>query len=390
MGPDSYDHQISLKAVAHGEDRIKVTWFADVGKHPSFELHRRQVESVVKGCREALEALTDEFMGTLNPSFGPALRRLAEEGSRLHYLLFDGVATQREEARKILDWLNGLEGSVRLTISADSAVHIPWTLVYHGDPQDISDDATSVEDYNAFWALRYVLSVVYTGMTPRVLNKPRKRDTFKVLSVLSRAEYEQACTALTDDESAFLDELLERPVGKTFSWPACRQRWNETSTTDCLFHVFAHASGTGIQLSPDENLDVVDFKRFFSRKATATPGEGRYCVVFLNGCSTAVGDLDNAFINATAEPGFCGFIGAEAPLPVEFAIRFGAAFMYLLLERGLTVVSAIDRLRRQHWPLGLIYGCFAHPSFHVERCAGTRKPPWTPDANFSFPRLDGA
>jgi hypothetical protein len=83
--------------------------------------------------------------------------------------------------------------------------------------------------------------------------------------------------------------------------------------------------------------------------------------VFLNGCHTAVGE----FLEATGGDGFCGFIGTETVVPYLFAHRFGAALMSLLYS-GHPLISIMDRLREQHWPLSLVYGLYAYPALRLD------------------------
>jgi hypothetical protein len=243
----------------------------------------------------------------------------------------------------------------------------------------LSGDDPSVTDAQEFWALKYSISTLYSGMKViEVADRPRPQAEFCLLSVLDEKELEAVKAVLDDEEKRFLARLLGRPVGGAYTWRASKRCWDDIGERDSVLYVFCHADGTKLLLPPDDKIDVVEFsmnfeKRFNQRRRSSGhqggPTRPTYCLCFLNGCSTAAGRFDNSFLTVTARPGFCGFIGTEARVPIEFAGRFGLAALYYLVEKGLAVQEVIDRLRRQHWPLGLLYSNFAHPGFHIEPAA---------------------
>ena len=75
-------------------------------------------------------------------------------------------------------------------------------------------------------------------------------------------------------------------------------------------------------------------------------------------------------MEATGDTGFCGFIGTEAKVPDLFAFRFAADFFGHLLYDEMTVVEIMENLRRQHFPLSLVYSTCCHPQFKIKRIAG--------------------
>ena len=91
----------------------------------------------------------------------------------------------------------------------------------------------------------------------------------------------------------------------------------------------------------------------------------------MNGCQTAIGApnkaFDDGFMEVTGQLGFCGFIGTEAKIPDLFAMRFAADFFFHLLYDEMTVGEIMDKLRRDHWPLGLVYSSCCHPLFRIRR-----------------------
>ncbi|MCP4214635.1 MAG: hypothetical protein GY765_08255 [bacterium] len=377
---------VTLKVAHSGrEDRLKITW-RDVYGYPfDYEVHRTQLLETGKECRELLNRLTEEFKNPL-PRYGPILQTLAKKGNDLYYLLFDGCASNRDTAAEAKELLkNSVQKGTKLTVAMNTSVHIPWGLVYAGEPP--ADDPTTaaekakgkIEHFPGFWALAFSLSVFYS-VGPVKMKLPLPRQSFKLLSALNKDEYLNVREMLGKEELAFFDTFMEREVGRTFSSRGCKQLWREVGDNECLIHFYCHSNGTELILAEDDKIGVVGFKRLFSRGDSDSNN-----LVFLNGCTTAVGELDMGFLSATAEPGFCGFVGAEARLPNTFALRFGLALLYCLLEEGLCLQEAVDMLRRRHWPLGLLYGCYAHPDFQIEPSAarGPEAPGFLTSDNFS-------
>src|SRR5204863_10056483 len=116
------------------------------------------------------------------------------------------------------------------------------------------------------------------------------------------------------------------------------------------------------------------------------------CVVFLNGCSTATGHPDGAFLEATGQPGMCGFIGTETVVPDVFALRFSLSFLSQFLQGGRSVSDIMHELWVRHFPLSLVYSIYTYPLLQVERQAAVQPAPATPqdDENFSFGTLGSA
>ena len=102
--------------------------------------------------------------------------------------------------------------------------------------------------------------------------------------------------------------------------------------------------------------------------AVSTRASSKLCSVDLpHGCSTAVGGDNKGFIEAMTREGFCGFIGTETDIPNIFAFRFGAAFLHYMLETGWPVLDVVNTMRREHWPLSLLYQIYASPTFRIPR-----------------------
>jgi hypothetical protein len=215
------------------------------------------------------------------------------------------------------------------------------------------------------------------------LRKPRERKEFKTLSIVNRNVFQAGLAGLTVSEQQAVTNFLCLPEGSADDLSSCREKWSNMVERDCLLYFFAHATGTDIELSNTERITVVDLRRRFFEPRRRARTRVPECLIILNGCETAVGNLDNSFLTATAEAGCCGFVGSEAPIPTEFAIRFGMALLHMLLHSGYSVIEATDHLRRQHWPIGLLYGCYSHPDFRIEANPQDIPSPFLSAINFS-------
>lgn len=377
---------VVLRIKAEADDRLKIVWRDERNTWSAYELFRRQVQDTALACRMSLQDLAEDYLDE-RFDYSGALQSLAKNGSDLYYLLFEGSATGNGTALKVKDWLASLEQEfvVALTISADSAEHVPWHLVFSSDPEEIPKNSTCIEHFNDFWAFKYNATVLYSGMQPKLLMQPRPRGNFRLLSMFNESAFEESSSDLGTEERNLLSRFLGSPEGYAFSTKECIKKWQKMLSRDALLNLYAHATGRHIELSEGDRLNIVDFRKRFIKprqEITKTQPEG---MVFLNGCNTAVGDLDSSFLVATAEAGLCGFVGAEAPLPSSFALRFGLAFLQEVVGNGRRVGDVVCSLRRQHWPLGLIYGCYCHPEFHVEADDDSSKTQ-KPGENFSYPR----
>lgn len=339
----------------------------------------------VQECRRVLGDLVGAYLERDTTQYAPVMRELATQGANLYFLLFGG-ARNSEITDTVAGWLAGLHDQVRLIISSDASIHVPWGLVFAGEEEKIADGAVGIEQYGGFWALKYQLTVLYSGMAPKSLREPRQRQDFKMLSILNREAFRIGEASLGTSERQALTHFLCRPEGSADSLNSCRDKWTLMTANDCLLYVFAHASGTHIELSDQDRINVVELRRRFLDPRRRGQARVPECLIVLNGCKTAVGMLDNSFLTATAEAGCCGFVGCEAPVPTEFAMRFGIALLHMLLHSGASVLEAVDQLRRQHWPIGLLYGCYSHPDFRVEANPVPQAPPFGPQINFSLHR----
>ena len=165
-----------------------------------------------------------------------------------------------------------------------------------------------------------------------------------------------------------IDVLLNRPVGQAITTAGCRKRWEQVENNDCVISFFAHGTGTYIEFDEGDRLSAYDFREIFGRKSAVVESHGFpvFAMSFLNGCETSAGEGYNSFLVATADPGFCGFVGIEATVPDRFALLFGQEFLYSVLVAGRSVGETMRELWNKHRPMALFYGNYADPDFRVE------------------------
>ncbi|MCP4107301.1 MAG: hypothetical protein GY749_17455 [Desulfobacteraceae bacterium] len=158
------------------------------------------------------------------------------------------------------------------------------------------------------------------------------------------------------------------------------KRWSAIAHYNTLIYICCHADGTNLGLDPYEDKITIDDLRL--KLQVAKPYTKN--LMFLNGCSTTVGQDGGGFLEATGKEGFYGFIGTEAKIPDIFAVRFGLDFMVSFIYSGKPVYEIMDDLRRRHWPLSLIYGTYCYASLSVSPSPKKNFPLNFDQRNFSF------
>jgi hypothetical protein len=362
--------QISIRTERAGEDRVKVVWSDSTGaRFPPYRLLSKSLRDKVKDVRLALEKLTAAYIHP-RPDFVEATAGLALRGHQLRMALFNDYPPEDHNAvSEPQAWFESLirdrANSVIITVHADPILPIPWGLLHeHGRAPLGGDDL-----YDGFWALRHEIATIYSGMAPQSFQTARPAQNVKLLSGLDQAVFDNIRRQLDPEQRDFISSFLDRPVGRAFSSQGCRERWQQVGYNHCVIHFFGHATGSELRFSEADLLTVSNFRALFRRESRVVRAypEPVFVLTFLNGCSSVSGEDAESFLMATADPGFCGFIGTEAAVPDAFAILFGQELLYTLLVEGLSVREAMSLLWRKHKPMALLYGCYAHPNFTVAR-----------------------
>lgn len=153
------------------------------------------------------------------------------------------------------------------------------------------------------------------------------------------------------------------PHGSVSNSNDTKSIWPQTFNDHCLLFFYCHANGTRLELGPTDTINVLEFEELFDRPSAEE--SGKFCLTFLNGCSTAVGEGSEAFQAATMAPGFCGFIGTEERVPDAFALEFAEDLLEYIDEQQVPLIDAMYLMRSQYWPLSLLYGVYADPALRT-------------------------
>jgi hypothetical protein len=101
------------------------------------------------------------------------------------------------------------------------------------------------------------------------------------------------------------------------------------------------------------------------------PDFSPYGLLFLNGCESAMGDEDFSLRAAALRAELCGVIATESIVRSSYAATFGHRFLRAMVVEGKTVSATMRELWNDAtlWPESLLYGCYAHPRYCIERQA---------------------
>jgi hypothetical protein len=359
--PLPYSIRVDIRPSTEG--RLKIVWATSDATFPPYEIDRGMLERCAQAVRTQLGTLVKACMGTPPLALAPIIKKLAEEGANLHKSLFH-CGDGRDRPEEIRNWLASLPHRCRLTFVVDGYVHVPWGLMYDGNPEHLPEngDALSASTYEAFWCLRYLASCVYCRVQPLGGGDVRQRFDTRVLPVIHRAEYDNSITFMPTEEARALSVMVSEAGGAIETKEALKTKWQELGRTNRVLFFYCHANGQNLALSA-RDLVSTDFLKLQLSVNDLLPD--RIAIGVLNGCSTAVGGNTGGFIEAMSREGFCGFIGTETEVPNIFALRFGGAFLSRLLSSGQHLVEVMDEMRRQHWPLSLLYGIYGYPLLRV-------------------------
>jgi hypothetical protein len=376
--PDELFRQPLMVDVEGGEwdKRVKLKWRKTNPFTAAYSVPFGMLREASDRVRQRLEALVGESMRGNVMHSGAILKEIAEAGHRLYRALFHdpgGVGAATKNRQKI----ETLTGPHQLYASTTGGLHIPWGLVYDGDPEELSGNPEDVafEHYQGFWCIKYRASCVYNKVETYSADKPLPAGMVRMQSVVNELVYERTRPYLEKCGAPFWDWLTTQfgpPIYSQKNWLA---RWKSEYDKVAVLYFYSHANGGKIGLASD-SISANDLALDLGDETAVTLP----CVVFVNGCSTAVGDPNGGFLEATAGSRFCGFIGAEASIPEIFALRFGSAFLYEFFRGGRTIIDIMAGMRECHWPLSLLYNVYCVPELKLE--AANAAPPAVPVGNF--------
>jgi hypothetical protein len=349
---------------------LKLAWSDGVTRLWPYCVLLTSIERHSERIRDVPSDVTQHHINTAEGEkfdYVPYLDRLEGAGGDLFAALFD-AKDNVEVAQEAEEMLRQSRG--RQDFSIFSELCVPWGFVCDRAFKRRTPSGT-IEDFAAFWSSLFSLTLRGGQTSSRMVPGPRKRETFRMLHALHKDRFNKALERLPRKQKEILEGIVDYTVGNVTNWDECRIRWSEIQENDSLLHIFGHSDGTKVYLkdaSKDETycLEAARFKSLFAkRKLTRS-----VTICFLNGCRTGGGQVGESFLDVLFDRGFQGFIGTEAEVSNEFAALYAAEFMDLLWNEGASVRAAFDALRTKLFPLSLMYSCYAHPEFCVERASG--------------------
>jgi len=246
-----------LKVVAQGDDTLRLEWGDGKGQQgPTYWIGRETLREVSKEVKERLCQLVQWSRGGIESELPRLLRQLASSGERLRHVIFSPLQDQNPVDLTDLKQLirdRYQSGDTELTITADPKMHVPWGLVYEGDPGTLSNSATGPDELAGFWSIRYTLAAVFSACKLSPTKLRRQRKSFRILSLLNRHEHDFAEHDLGDAYPHY-EALIALPVGKAFNREAGEDRINAASRMDTVFHFFGHCRGGRLDLGDDQPL----------------------------------------------------------------------------------------------------------------------------------------
>jgi hypothetical protein len=349
-------------------------------------IHRHAVEDIAREIRRVLAELVEAGLNNNLKSCTHILKRLAEQGSLLYKALFTKIGGEADPQR-IRVYYESLSTPFYLRFSVAESVFVPWGLVYPLNTATVSDEwpgdpnKSVWEPYCGFWCFNNQLSTMYYRIPPDAAGADKDASMLDLVRVIHPETFQNAVAPLSDyPEDGFLNWLKERYGEPLTTSKGLEEAWRKNGSRIGLLYFYCHASLTALALGESEKIEASRLLLMLS--GAERPLDSQGCLVMINGCSTAVGAASGDFQLATARPGLCGFIGTETDVPDIFALRFSLGLLHLLF-RGFSLGDAMQQMYRDHFPLSLVYGLYAHPSFRMPQLQAPKMALKEPP-NFSF------
>jgi hypothetical protein len=359
--PDS--DYILVRIVPDGSNKLKVTWGnGGLDFHP-YSIDQDLLIRKANDVRTELQNLAHEVVRRGSERCGVVLKTLAQAGSNLGKALFTSNPRSHNPAT-VRTWLKNRQGRDKILFVIDERIQIPWGLIYDGNADEISGkpNDSGIHNFYSFWNLKYSIASVYNRITPEALDEAEGPGT-TLIRVVDPSALQRAMTSLNNAEKNRAERLFEL-FRYTFSTKSdFFQKWDVMLEHSTILFFFCHASGTQLSLGESEKITIDDLLLQASPYGDTTTKATT--LVLINGCSTAIGDPGGGFLEATGNAPFYGFVGTEADIPDAFALRFGQALLQNLISSGEHIYKIIDRMRKRHWPLSLLYSLYCHPNYTV-------------------------
>lgn len=346
----------------HNNDEFRVSW----SDWTPYTVHRQTIESCAEEIRSVLLELVNHRLKNDLRTAAPILKKLARKGSQLYRALFTKIGGD-EDPERIKSYYAAFGEELRIDFRVSNSVFVPWGLVYPSDPALLPDtwdgalDANLWNAYRDFWCFSRHVTTRYMRIRPDEIGDA---SSLEMLRIINTSVFGAASKGIVEQQEKDFIDWLEGCYGAPISAEAALERaWQDKASTTGLIYFYCHASATTLAIGADAIAAHRLFLLLADRKRESRAG----CLVLINGCRTAVGDSKGAFLLSTSTHGLCGFVGTETDVPDVFALRFSTSLLHLLFHGNKTLGEAMQRLYRDHFPLSLIYGVYAHPDFRMSQ-----------------------
>jgi len=354
------------------------------------------LENRIAGVRKRLFAVcSSDILGARiagDPDeYADHLRILAEEGSDIWSLLFDGGGSISE----IGSWLkaNPLPRDSAIQVSIDPSASnfvLAWSLLYdRWDPD-------TPPDLNGFWGLRYVIEQRPLTICVSPAEPPAMKEIAAMVWKFAQTKPQIAYFTDLLDKAIGVKPIMNGPIDTAVAALACL---NSCSSDLCYFYSHGY---TGLPNAERFGFSVQDFLKVYDKLQPETKNALRYVyddiqnkqfdsdrsyielssgkiqlddlykrisklsqrpIVLLNMCDSAqmIPSLSRSFIQFFLSRQARAVLGTECPIRPVFADYVGRALVKSLLQ-GVPIGRALLNIRRdaaeQKNLLGLAYTLF--------------------------------
>ncbi len=347
------------------EDCLKLQWSYGETVFLPYSADKNMLERKSEQVREQLEELVLHVINNGASACGNYLKQLAIAGADFYNALFYSVRGSGDP-NEIKTWLENLNKPHRIVFSVKPRVHLPWGLIYSGNPAQLPDDPSHFEWslYQDFWCHKYWLSTLYITIKPTAVSTARSANHVEIVGVVNRQAHANAFQSLDADEQQILTAAQDCWSDTIFSSQDLFGKWHNISRANSLLYFYCHANQTNLALSATDEITIDDLR--LKLRKPLKECRDTFSLVVLNGCATATGAPGGGFLEATANPPFCGFVGTETSVPDLFAMKFGCELLRQLFSSGEPIFRVMKSLRERHWPLSIIYSLYCYSLLRIE------------------------
>ena len=357
---------IQVQVTTVDTELLKVVWSNTLTDFLPYFLDRKTVLEESEKVREKLYS----FINSVNlhgiENSCTEYKDLAIAGRRLYDFIFLPEIDTIQWANKVKEWLKTFKRPIKIHFTVDQRIQIPWGLVYESDPNEI--EINSLKDAKQsdsnFWCDKYALTAIYRKIMPLSDEETVLPNDTQLFPTFNKSVFDNNISKLIHPEKECLESIVNKfttsknPIFTSVDfWSQCEKK----KKTPLFFYFCCHARENNLELGVTDMISVNDLKLKFNSILT----ENDVALLFVNGCSTAVGHKKGGFIEASSQKGLYGFIGSETKIPDHFAFRFGIDFLSHFFYSGMTICELMQLLRKKHWPISLAYGVYCYPMLKI-------------------------